>query len=211
MTRRLLACGVVAGPLFVVAFLIEGATRPGYNALRHPISSLSIGDGGWTQSLNFLVAGLLTVAFALGVRRALGSTWGAALIAACGVGFVGAGIFVTDPISGYPPGTPDRLTQYTTAGALHQLFSTLYFVGLPAACFVPARTLRRGWAAYSLLSGVVFIVAFFLAAAGFSQAPGLVDYGGLFQRICVGNGEVWLTVLAVFLLRRQPIAAGVHS
>ncbi len=209
--RKLLACGVLAGPLFVTAFLIEGATRPGYNALRHPISSLAIGDLGWTQSANFLVAGLLTVAYALGVRRASGSTWGSLLIAASGVAFIGAAIFVTDPISGYPPGTPDRL-QYTQAGALHQLLSTLYFVGLPAACFVMARKQRGGWAAYSVVSGLLFIVAFVLAAAGFGQAPGLVDFGGLFQRIAVIDGELWLSLLAVYFLRETPsVPSSTHS
>src|SRR5262249_12266668 len=56
----LLACGAVAGPLFVSAFLVQGAIRPEYNPLRHSISTLALGsEFGWIQSLNFLVAGLL--------------------------------------------------------------------------------------------------------------------------------------------------------
>src|SRR4051794_21435385 len=82
--RRLLTCGAVAGPLFVVVFLAEGATRAGYDPLRHPVSSLALGDGGWMQTVNFLVAGSLSLAFAVGLRRALkaapgparGSVWG---------------------------------------------------------------------------------------------------------------------------------------
>jgi hypothetical protein len=36
LTDRLLACGLVAGPLFVVVFLLEGAFKgSGYDALRH--------------------------------------------------------------------------------------------------------------------------------------------------------------------------------
>ena len=45
-TTALLVCGAIAGPLFVVAFLIEGATRADYNPLRHPVSSLALGDDG---------------------------------------------------------------------------------------------------------------------------------------------------------------------
>jgi hypothetical protein len=71
-TTILLPCGVVAGPLFVAAFLVEGATRADYDPLRHPVSSLQLGGTiGWTQIANFIIAGLLTLGFALGVRSAL--------------------------------------------------------------------------------------------------------------------------------------------
>ena len=70
-TTALLVCGAIAGPLFVIAFLIEGATRADYNPLRHPVSSLALGDNGWTQTANFIITGLLMLAFAVGLRRAL--------------------------------------------------------------------------------------------------------------------------------------------
>ncbi|HYT26017.1 MAG TPA: DUF998 domain-containing protein [Actinomycetota bacterium] len=109
-TRALLVCGAVAGPLFTVAWVVEGATRAHYNPLRHPVSSLELGDFGWTQRANFIAAGGLTLAFASGLRRARrplgGSTWGPLLVGAHAIGLLGAGIFVTDPVSGYPPGTP---------------------------------------------------------------------------------------------------------
>jgi hypothetical protein len=78
--KALLLCGAIGGPLFVLAFLIEGATRADYNPLRHPVSSLSIGDLGFMQIGNFILTGLLMIAFAVGLRRALrppsGSVWG---------------------------------------------------------------------------------------------------------------------------------------
>jgi len=59
---------------------------------------------------NFLVTGLFVILCAAGVRRALadgpGATWGAGLLAAYGLGLVGAGIFVADPMNGFPAGTP---------------------------------------------------------------------------------------------------------
>jgi hypothetical protein len=79
-TKALLSCGAVAGPLFVAAFLVEGAARLGYDPLRHPVSSLVLDDHGWMQTANFGVASLLTLAFAAGLRLALwlgkSSTWG---------------------------------------------------------------------------------------------------------------------------------------
>lgn len=219
-TRTLLACGAVAGPLFIVAFLIEGATRADYSPLRHPVSSLALGDHGWTQVVNFIVTGLLMLAYAVGLRRALrpgpGSTWGPVLVGLYAIGLIGAGIFVTDPLSGYPPGTPGRL-EYTTTGALHDLFSTPVFVALPAACFVFTRAFvqrgERGWAAYSAITGVVFIVGFLLASAGFNQTEGWVEIGGLLQRITITVGWGWLALLAVHVRRRQaePVPPGAST
>jgi Protein of unknown function (DUF998) len=202
----LLTCGVVAGPLFVVAFLLEGATRASYDPLRHPVSSLALGEHGWMQVVNFIVTGLLMLAYAVGLRRALrpgpGATWGPLLVALCAIGLIGAGVFVTDPLSGYPPGTSDRL-EYTTRGALHDVFSLPVFTALPAACFVFTRRFvtrgERGWALYSAVTGVVFIVAFLLAGTGFDQAEGLVDVAGLFQRIALTAGLGWLALLALHI------------
>jgi hypothetical protein len=212
-TRTLLACGVIAGPLFVVTFLAEGATHAGYHPLRHPVSSLALGDYGWMQTANFVVAGLLTLAFAAGMRRAFrppkGSVWGPFLVGVWAVGLIGAGIFATDPVSGYPPGTPEQLSGYSLHGALHDLaFSLPGFVALAAACFVFCRRFavqgERGWAVYSALTGLVFTVAFFLASAGFGQAQSLVDLAGLFQRVAVAVGFAWLTLLALHTLRTSP-------
>ncbi|HET7272347.1 MAG TPA: DUF998 domain-containing protein [Rubrobacter sp.] len=209
-TRTLLGCGVISGPLFVGTFLAEGATRADYDPLRHPVSSLALGDFGWMQTANFVVTGLLTLAFAAGMRRAFrppkGSVWGPLLVGVWAIGLIGAGIFVTDPVSGYPPGTPAQLSGYSWHGALHDLaFSLPGFVALAAACFVFCRRFavqgERGWAAYSALTGLVFTVAFFLASAGFGQAQDLVDLAGLFQRVAVAAGFGWLSLLAVHSLR----------
>ncbi|GAB4052121.1 DUF998 domain-containing protein [Catellatospora paridis] len=197
--KALCTCGVLAGPLFVVAFLIQGAVKPGgYDALRHPVSSLALGPYGWAQTAVFLVCGLLTVAFAAGLVRLAGvrRKIGAVLVGLWGVGLVGAGLFVTDPVSGYPAGTPDLLVDHTTAGILHDLFSVLAFFSLAAATFVLAAGSGSGWAAYSVLSGLAFLGFFFLSGVGFQQDPGLVDTAGLWQRLSLLTGWTWLTLLA---------------
>jgi hypothetical protein len=192
--NRLLYCGLLAGPLFVLTFLIAGATRgDGYDVLRHPVSSLQLGDHGWVQTTNFLVAGALTIAFAAGLWRE--TRPGAVLVGVWGVGLVGAGVFTTDPISGYPLGTPATI-EYTTSGALHDAFSLPAFLALAVVQVVLARGQGRGWAIYSLLSALAFLSAFVLASTGFSQTEPLVDLAGLFQRIAVILGFAWLTALA---------------
>ena len=211
--RLLLACGAIGPLLFIVVFLIEGVTRADYNPLRYPVSSLSIGKLGWIQAANFLMVGLLLCAFAIGLRRVLrgsrGAVWGPLLIGLAGIGLFGAGIFTTDPIYGYPPSAPLVLAQYSVHGHFHDFFSILLFFGLPVACFVFCRRFatlgERGWAVYSILTGLGMLAAFVLAAIGFSQNPSLVDFAGVFQRLSIAIGLIWIALLAFRLMSKKPL------
>ncbi|HZD56197.1 MAG TPA: DUF998 domain-containing protein [Anaerolineales bacterium] len=69
VTRALVTCGVIAGPLYIAVGLVQMLTRPGFDITRHSLSLLSNGDLGWIQIANFLVAGLLVIAGAAGMRR----------------------------------------------------------------------------------------------------------------------------------------------
>ena len=204
--NRLLRAGLVAGPLFVVSFLLQGAFRHGYDPMRHPVSSLALGPAGWLQTLTFVGAGLLCLAFAAGLRRGLrsgpGSVAGPALIAVWGAGLVGAAAFRTDPVSGYPAGTPNVPDPPTWHGQVHDMVIGLpAFAGFAAAMLVFAYAFARrgaaGWAVYSGLSGVAFVILLVLSNAGFAQDPRWVSTAGLLQRLTIGVGFLWLTALAV--------------
>ena len=207
--RLLLSCGVIGPAFFIMAFLIEGATRTDYNPLRQPVSSLSIGDSGWMEAANFFITGLLLLAFAVGLRIALqsspGGVWGPLLIGLAAIGLIGAGFFTTDPLNGYPLGTPLMPLVRSQHGRLHDLFGVPVFLGLPIACFVFTRHFVRSgqlaWAAYSILSGLLMLITFVLAGMGFSQTPGFADFAGVFQRLSIGSGWIWLLLLAVHFLR----------
>jgi hypothetical protein len=165
-TRTLLAAGAVAGPLFLVVILWQALTREGFEPARHPLSLLSLGDAGWVQITNFIVAGVLFVAAAVGFRRVLapgpGSRWLPRLTAVFGAGLIAAGVFVADPAFGFPPGTPPGAPeQVTWHGAVHGVAPAAAFLALTVAAFGFARRFvwqrRRGWAAYSLATGVVVL------------------------------------------------------
>jgi hypothetical protein len=49
-TKMLLLCGMIAGPLFTLAWIVEGATRANYHPLRHPVSSLALVISGGHRS-----------------------------------------------------------------------------------------------------------------------------------------------------------------
>ena len=62
---------------FTVTYVLEGITRPGYDAGTQPISALSLGPGGWVQRVNFVVFGTLTLLSAVGWYRGLSPGRGA--------------------------------------------------------------------------------------------------------------------------------------
>ncbi|TQS41098.1 DUF998 domain-containing protein [Cryptosporangium phraense] len=205
---RLLTAGLVVGPLFTLAYLVEGVLRGhGYSAVRHPVSSLALGSRGWEQTLNFLVAGMLVLVFAVGLRRSLRGAPGAGrgpgavalpvLVAIWGIGLLGAGVFRTDPVGGYPTAA----SPVTWHGQLHDLaFSLPGFLALALAMFTAASVFARRrsprMALYSAFSAVAFVVLFGFATSGFGGADPWVDAAGLWQRLCVTVGWGWLAVLA---------------
>lgn len=199
-------CGAVAGPLFVGTFLVEGASRGGgYSAIRHPVSSLQLGPYGWVQVANFLVAGGLLLVFAVGGRGGPPrpdpyARWGARVLAAAAIGLLGSGVFITDPVNGYPADAP-ALSAYTWHGALHDLFAVPTFLGWPVAmALFAAAFARRGERGPAVTSGVaaaLFGAGFVLTNLGFAQVGGLEQVAGLLQRLTVVVGWTWVTVLAV--------------
>jgi hypothetical protein len=207
--KRLLTCGIIGCLIFITTFLVEGVLREDYNPLRFPVSSLSIGERGWIQISNFILSGTLILAFALGLKSTFENNfvWIPRLIAMIGIGFIGAGIFSTDSIYGYPVTEPLRLAQFTTHGHLHDFFSLFVFICLPIVNFKFFKWFRnagkKSWAVYSLLTGIMVIVTFILAGMGFKQVPLLVDIAGVFQRICIISGCLWLMMIAVFMLQNK--------
>lgn len=213
MSKVAYVCGLAAGPLFMVSVLLQGALRDGYDPLRHPVSSLAIGEHGWVQSATFIVAGVLTCVFASALPAVLragpGRRWGPVLVAGWGVGLIGAGLFTADPVSGFPPGAPDLLPGYgDTAAAVHDTTSLVAFLALAAAYVVFGRRFvgdrRWGWVVYTAATAVVFLGALGLSSLAFAQNSTVVHVGGLLQRIMIIVGWMWLTLL----VHDQPHAAG---
>ncbi len=203
-TRRLLFCGAAGAPLFVIVLLVEGALRPGYDPFYHSGSQLSLGERGWIQIANFVVSGLLITAFAAGVRRSLASWWAAVPIGLIGAGLIGAGVFVMDPMQGYPPGAPEGVvltgSWHHTA---HDLASLPVFFGLPVACVAVAIRLKGRWRLYSAVTAVATLVLFPVYGQAFTDDAA---NAGLLQRVLIVTGWTWLTLLAVHLIRREDTA-----
>ncbi len=204
VTKSLLGYGVLAGPFYVVVSVLEGSTRDGFDFTRHAWSLLSNGHLGWIHVINFLLSGLMTIAFAVGLHRAYssgrGSRWAPRLMAGYGLGLVGAGLLRADPVFGFPRGTPEHPAP-SWHGIGHLVSGTVGFTCLIAACFVLARRFhaegRRGWTAFSVFTGVAYLAAFIGIASGSAGPTVNVAFTA-----AVVLAAVWTASVAVHLYRR---------
>ncbi|WP_433017106.1 DUF998 domain-containing protein [Kribbella sp. CA-294648] len=183
-TRTLLTAGLVAGPLYTAVWLGQAATREGFDITRHPASLLANGGPGWIQTVNFVAAGILSIAAAVGLRRSIsgrGSRWAPRLLGAYGVGLLLAAIFPADPAAGFPAGTPADYAEISTRGMGHFVAGSIGFTGLIAACLVMAAHYRSagqtGWARYSTATGVLFSAAFAGLMAGAGNPATIIAFG----------------------------------
>lgn len=214
--------GVVAGPLFVAGFTALGARAPEYDWRRDVVSSLAHGPLGYLQRLNFLGAGASYVLAASGLvrcpRRVIGSRTLPTLVAVAGLGLIGAGLFVADPVSGFPAesrnhdsGDSARLTaDRSRSDRLHNICALTVFVDVPLAGLLEAASFARDgerrWASFSAASSIVMSGSFVMFVRAFADASNGTRRVGVFQRISIAVGLSWLSarsLRALTSLRRS--------
>ena len=200
-TRALLACGTVAGPIYVTVTMIQALTRDGFDPRHHRFSWLTTGDLGWIQQSNMVLVGVLTVLLAVGVRRAMragrGAVWAPRLLALFGVAYVVGGLLRADPVVGFPPGTTPEMAHTTWQGAVQNASRSASSLLLVAASLVIARWFvaqgRRGSAwSYGAAIPVVFAAL---------TAVGLAIGGNPSALAFLATPWIWVTALAVHMYR----------
>jgi hypothetical membrane protein len=178
--------GIVGPLLFTGAFLAQEALRRGeFDPVSEPVSALEAGPNGWLQQVNFVVFGLLTILFAVGLQRAVSPSRrgiaGPALLTVSGIGLLLAAAFpLREDASGnfYDPGG------HAVAGIM---FFGTSAVGLMVLSLRLTQDRRwRSLAAYTALAGVVALAGFFVMGALVmpDDAP-LHDWAGLIQRALI--------------------------
>jgi Protein of unknown function (DUF998) len=204
-TRALLACGAVAGPIYVTVTMVQALTRDGFDLRQHRFSWLTTGDLGWIHQSNMVLVGVLTVLFAVGVRQVLrtgrGAVWGPRLLVLFGVAYIIGGVLRADPVAGFPPGTTPEMVHTTWHGAVQNASrgaSTLFLIAanLVIAMWFAAEG-RRGWAWFYGAGFPVVLAA--LTAVGFVA---IGDYSA-FALAILATPWILVTALAVHLYRRE--------
>lgn len=194
----LLLCGIVGPAVFVLVFLVDGATRPGYRPAYHPVSALALGDRGWIQTANFVGSGTLVALSGIGIAGVADSLLLGGLVVLFGVSLVASGAFPMDPMRGYPPGTKEGTPEDTSrAHELHDWAGMAVFGLLPVVAAVAGFVLDGAWRWYSAAM-VVALVVFFLwfGQAWEEDRPRT----GLVQRLMIVTGWAGLALLCWHLL-----------
>jgi hypothetical membrane protein len=205
ITRSLLGYGMIVGPIYLITGIAQGVVRDGFSFQRHPLSVLANGPGGWVQTTNFIVCGLMVIAAAVGIMRVIrpqsrATSW---FLGMFGMGMLLGAIFRADPMDGFPVGTPLGMpTTISMAGGLHFLAGTLGFVSLGISCILASRAMKRrnepGLAQFSLIAGIVVILGFF----GPMFIPGVGGVAGIWLSVVMG--WTWLAILSKHLYRVSP-------
>jgi len=201
-----LAVAGIAGPIiFVLGVVVQSLFHPDYSQVRLPISALAAWPGGWVQSANFVVFGLLTIACAIGLQLGVRPTrlgaFGPALLVLSGVGLLIAGVFPWKVVEG---------DFVVPAG--HLLGALLSFLGTGSGFIVVSRRMAadprwRGVATYALLSGIAIVALFVMTfALVIPPSAPLHSWGGLVQRMTLVAWFPCTVVLALRLLRVARVA-----
>ncbi|MFG2041178.1 DUF998 domain-containing protein [Dactylosporangium sp. NPDC048998] len=200
VTRSLLGYGVLAGPFYVTVSVAQALTRDGFDMTRHAWSLLSNGSLGWLQITNFVLSGLMVLAAAVGLARAVPqSRWASVLVGVFGASLVAAGALRADPAMGFPAGTPDGPGTVSWHGVGHLVAGGIGFLCVIAATYVLARHQPRALAWYSRVSGTLFLAGFAGIASG-NSAPWFT-LGFVAAVIVI---MTWLTVVSARLYRSLP-------
>ncbi|MGO8947927.1 MAG: DUF998 domain-containing protein [Ktedonobacterales bacterium] len=194
LTFWLVMCGGVGALLFTVTYLIEGFTRPGYDAGLQAIAALSLGPGGWVQQVNFVVFGILMLLSAVGWYRVLvpgrDAIWFPVFQGIGGLSLIGIGV-----VSVLTP--------------LHTILAWALILSLALGCpALGAQLVRvrhfRGWAVYSYITGLLILIFWGAFEQGTSgNVAGLVPITGLTERLSAGSHALWLCAVTVALLIRS--------
>jgi hypothetical membrane protein len=190
-------CGIIAPIFFALMVIVESSVVTGYNQVSQQISDLGAsalyGSYSLLQNLNFGVFGILIIALAVGLRRALPASrafsWSLSLF---GVLVFLAGVFQDQP-SPWP-------------GGVHALIAVTAFVSIILSQFFSWRTLRRstsgqetGWSRYarfSLITLVLSVIMFVLNSIFYGSS-----IGGLVQRVFLTVAFLWIEGISLLLLR----------
>lgn len=184
---RWAALAGIAGPvIFTAAYMAQEVLRTAeYSPISEPVSALEAGPNGWVQQVNFVVFGLLTLLFAIGLQRGLRPKRrgfvGPTLMFVSGIGLVlAAALPLREDAAGetYDPGG-------------HFVAGVMFFITSAMALLVLSRRIARDerWqnlTTYVVLAGAAAVLGFVLLGALMipDSAP-LHDWAGLGQRALI--------------------------
>ena len=194
---------VVGTAIYIVLDIVVQLLPPHYSPISQAESDLGVGPYGWLMDLNFVVRGILSLAFVYGLYRAWPKTLvvprlSLALIGAWGIGAFVLAVSPTD-VSG----------PATVHGTIHLLAAFLAFLFVTVGVLGVSRSMPEAfpWQAMRPYArGVAGLTAVALVALLVGTVIRRVEqqYFGLLERIFLGSALLWMLFVSVQLLRSEP-------
>jgi len=195
--KLLLSCGILAPLFYLGTDWLAGRLLKGYSFAAQSMSELSAA-GSPTRSLVVsltLVAGVLMIAFGVGVWRAAGQALLQRIVGGLVIGNAGAGLVATLFL---PTRFGERPT-FGSTGVIVMFFSVLFFV----LAMVFGVLAFRGWLrilSIAIPVSYVLLAVFRFATANASSTGEAVSLMGTQERTMAYSFLVWVIALAVHLL-----------
>ncbi len=190
---------VVMAVSWLVTIALLHVIKPEMQPSARMLSEYAIKPKGWIMQGAFFCIALSCIALAAAAWPYLAHV-GLILLVIDGLAFVGAGVFVTDPVS--------RTRRVSTqSGILHNIFSLIVIPLFPVAATVVGISISKSdiWAwihpwlpVLSVLTWVGFVG--FLSCSAVYSALRRVAPVGYYQRFMVLTYAVWLIVVASAML-----------
>ncbi len=188
-------CGIIAPILFTVLVIVESLLRPGYSQIFNDISDLGIGTYSIIQNINFIVFGLLSIGFAIGLgdnlkyRAGKAVKWLVIIFGLC-IMLAGVTLFLA----------PSDVV-YAKNVISHGLVSAVAFLVIIVAQFLTWLSLRGSsdviwgrYRIYSLISGLLSILTLiFLSYTQFSS------FHGASERLFIAVWMIWIFITGLKL------------
>jgi hypothetical protein len=196
--REALAAGISA--ILWVAILVSlHIIKPSLKPAVHTLSEYAIKPNGWIMQAAFFLIAISCYALTLALWP-YASQIGLVLLAVAGVGFTGAGAFVTDPLT-------RGEESVTTRGTLHIIFSLLAIPLLPIAATALSINMANDvlWPLARVWLPTLSILAW-VGLVGFLGGPAICTLLlhkrapiGYLQRFMVLTYTIWLIGVAIIV------------
>ncbi len=188
-------CGIVAPILFTILVIVESLLRPGYSQIFNDVSDLGIGPYSIIQNINFIIFGLLSIGFAMGLGANLSHRAGKAtkwLVVVFGVCIILAGVTL------FSVGAD---VTYAKDVVAHGLVSAIAFLVIIAAQFTAWHALRNSensiWGSYRIFSLIMGLMSIFtLLLLSYTQFS---PYHGATERLFIAMWMIWIEVTGIKL------------
>ncbi len=195
----LFLCTIGGIVLYALIDIVAQLLPPHYNPISQAESDLAVGPYGYLMAINFILRGLLSLAFLFGFARVTAANRSPAGLTLLGIWAVGALILALFP-------TDVSASTHTRHGLIHLLTAVIAFICGALGELILARNmglhaaLRPIQRAMTLLAVAALVLC---ALTFFGPALGLSGIGGLLERVFLALVLLWMLVVSLALYRKR--------